>query len=426
MKRGRPRHDDILTPREWQVLALLAERRTNPEIAAALGITTDGVKYHVSQILAKLGVESRDEAGRLYRTHRPKQLALLPPLAWLRSLLPKSGAAMALLGGSVALVVLVVLLISSSDGSSRAATPVDDPSEAVGLDVPPEEQQGAANDPAPSLPNTLLLTKGTPANTGSGAATIAAMRRVSSLAELEAALTDSTKLIVIDRSAVDEVRGSNVLRQLIESRRIVAGLNVSTDEIAKLADFTDIVRAGCPVDCPNYPGIREPSMPERGFYSFLFYDSSEAISPSRIGQYQKYFFEGLFRDEVIDLDSGHYADRVTGTMAAADIPTERISVNRGMGCTYNDAKVAGAAKREAMKVVTEPIFGMSVFACNAQAGGMVEIRVLLHRPTVVPTPSPPCVSTSTVSPNPACSPALITGGSIPPLVVTVPVSEITP
>ena len=35
-RRGRPRHPDILTPREWEVLALLRDRLANPEIAGYL------------------------------------------------------------------------------------------------------------------------------------------------------------------------------------------------------------------------------------------------------------------------------------------------------------------------------------------------------------------------------------------------------
>ena len=60
---GRPRHPDILTPREWEVLTLLRERLTNEQIVSRLGVTLDGAKYHVSQILSKLGVETREEAA---------------------------------------------------------------------------------------------------------------------------------------------------------------------------------------------------------------------------------------------------------------------------------------------------------------------------------------------------------------------------
>jgi DNA-binding CsgD family transcriptional regulator/photosystem II stability/assembly factor-like uncharacterized protein len=62
-RRGRPPHPDVLTPREWEVLALLREGLSNPEIADRLGISRDGVKFHVSEILTKLGVASREEAA---------------------------------------------------------------------------------------------------------------------------------------------------------------------------------------------------------------------------------------------------------------------------------------------------------------------------------------------------------------------------
>jgi len=70
-RRGRPRHPDILTPREWEVLALLRDKLANPQIAERLGITRDAVKYHVSEILSKLGVASREEAALWRPSERP-------------------------------------------------------------------------------------------------------------------------------------------------------------------------------------------------------------------------------------------------------------------------------------------------------------------------------------------------------------------
>jgi DNA-binding NarL/FixJ family response regulator len=37
-RRGRPPHPDVLTPREWEVLALLREELTDQAIADRLGI----------------------------------------------------------------------------------------------------------------------------------------------------------------------------------------------------------------------------------------------------------------------------------------------------------------------------------------------------------------------------------------------------
>jgi NarL family two-component system response regulator LiaR len=51
-----------LTPREQEVLALMVEGMTNPEIAERLVISRSTAKAHVSNILSKLGVSNRAEA----------------------------------------------------------------------------------------------------------------------------------------------------------------------------------------------------------------------------------------------------------------------------------------------------------------------------------------------------------------------------
>jgi len=55
-----------LTPAERRVLALLAHGCTNAEIADSLVVSPNTVKTHVSNILAKVGLPSRHEAGRWY------------------------------------------------------------------------------------------------------------------------------------------------------------------------------------------------------------------------------------------------------------------------------------------------------------------------------------------------------------------------
>jgi DNA-binding NarL/FixJ family response regulator len=51
-----------LTPREREVLALLAEGHANKAIAARLDISEHTAKFHVNSILGKLGASSRAEA----------------------------------------------------------------------------------------------------------------------------------------------------------------------------------------------------------------------------------------------------------------------------------------------------------------------------------------------------------------------------
>jgi len=56
---------ESLTPREGEVLRLVAEGKTNKEIAGALSITERTVKFHVGAIMGKLGAANRTEAVRL-------------------------------------------------------------------------------------------------------------------------------------------------------------------------------------------------------------------------------------------------------------------------------------------------------------------------------------------------------------------------
>lgn len=53
---------DALTPRELEVLTLVAEGLANKAIASRLGISDHTVKFHINAVMSKLGAQSRTEA----------------------------------------------------------------------------------------------------------------------------------------------------------------------------------------------------------------------------------------------------------------------------------------------------------------------------------------------------------------------------
>jgi NarL family two-component system response regulator LiaR len=59
-----------LTPREWEVIDLLAEEKSTDRIAAELVLSSETVRSHVKNILRKLDVRSREEAVAIARRMR--------------------------------------------------------------------------------------------------------------------------------------------------------------------------------------------------------------------------------------------------------------------------------------------------------------------------------------------------------------------
>ncbi len=120
-KRGRPRSPELLTPREQEVLELIRGGLTNPQIADQLGISIEGVKYHVSEILSKLCVSTREEAAA-WRPERSWWGAVLSPVALLgrKSAWALGGGAIAAACGGLALFAF--LLLRTGGSSAPLAT----------------------------------------------------------------------------------------------------------------------------------------------------------------------------------------------------------------------------------------------------------------------------------------------------------------
>jgi DNA-binding CsgD family transcriptional regulator len=131
----------VLTPREWEVLALIKEGLTNPQIAQRLGISEHRARFHVSEILSKLGVESRREAAEWRPARKPFALF---------GLLMKAGVAAAVVAGVIALMLLGIGVLAmnsraSSDADSLAApTSTQEPEAAVPAGTQPASQRSTA------------------------------------------------------------------------------------------------------------------------------------------------------------------------------------------------------------------------------------------------------------------------------------------
>ena len=71
-----PDHPAGLTPREIEVLGLVASGMTNAQIAKELFVSPRTVETHLTSIYHKLGVSSRAAATRFALEHNPELLGL--------------------------------------------------------------------------------------------------------------------------------------------------------------------------------------------------------------------------------------------------------------------------------------------------------------------------------------------------------------
>ncbi|HMO94539.1 MAG TPA: helix-turn-helix transcriptional regulator [Tepidiformaceae bacterium] len=111
-----------LTQRQREVLALIARGMTNYEIAQELGISLEGAKYHVREVMGRLGVSSREEAAEWYRAERRPSARIA---AFVRGLAP-FGAWKVAVGGAAcvavaAVGVLAVLALAGDEAPPPAA-----------------------------------------------------------------------------------------------------------------------------------------------------------------------------------------------------------------------------------------------------------------------------------------------------------------
>jgi DNA-binding CsgD family transcriptional regulator len=157
-----------LSPRQREILDLVAEGRTSKEIAVTLGISESTVNWHLANAFERLGASSRAEAvarairsngvGRLSKaTERPRPVPAYARATWPRLVAIAIAIAIAgaLLGGAAVATLRLAPIgpapnptASPANGSDRA--PIASPA------------KGSQDDALPESPATLLPAVGAP------------------------------------------------------------------------------------------------------------------------------------------------------------------------------------------------------------------------------------------------------------------------
>ena len=172
-QRGRPRHPDILTPAERRVLEELHKGGTNAEIAVRLDVSPDAIKFHISNMLAKVGLTDRHELAAWRPEAERRHLralvampiglsALARPLIWV-------GVGVAAVAGIAAVAVVLVVVQGNGERSAfvsppSTATPQSSPAIQEQMPSPtPHPTPTASPTPAPTpIPSATATLTPTP------------------------------------------------------------------------------------------------------------------------------------------------------------------------------------------------------------------------------------------------------------------------
>lgn len=120
----RPTAERRLTARQEQVLDLIARGRTNPEIAEALGLSLDGAKWHVREIMARLEANSREEAVAIWQARKTpgkRSVRILGPIFALQNL-ARLGIASLAVGGAAAVGAAAIVTWPHEDDAPPPAS----------------------------------------------------------------------------------------------------------------------------------------------------------------------------------------------------------------------------------------------------------------------------------------------------------------
>ncbi len=223
-KRGPKPHPELLTPREQDVLALLREGLTNAQIAERLGITPETAKYHVSEILSKLHVTTREQAAAWREPERHRAWRLLGAAASLL-VLTSAVAGLGLLGWG---------LSRAGTSASSSATPLNAIVGGPVYYLPPTD--GSPEIASPDLLDAANITV------------------VGSSADLFALAPADYTAVIIDKTRLADVNSNWLSKQRLAGK-VIVGARVKMD---------DLLQA---IGAPSSDAPWTPYGPDRNFFS---------------------------------------------------------------------------------------------------------------------------------------------------------------
>ena len=165
----RPSFELHLTPKQREVLRLIECGKTNFEIAQTLGVSLEGAKYHVSEILGKLQVNSREEAVRAWREYNRPTARLHRAFSGIAALpLLKAALAVAIAIPAGAVVVVIVALARAngaspdSDTNGEAIFPSRTPTAVASVTATVTASASSTSEETPTRGTTTATPRGVP------------------------------------------------------------------------------------------------------------------------------------------------------------------------------------------------------------------------------------------------------------------------
>ena len=283
MRRG----SDALTTREHEVLGLIRLGLTNEEIAGRLGITLDGAKYHVSQILSKLGVATREDAAAVALGERRRWWAQWP--FWAK------------IGGVATVAAAVAGLAGLAWGVVRTAG---------------DDEFSVLRD-NPLYGRIVYLAPGDESVWVAPAEQVeaAGIRITTTPGEFREAVTADTAAIIIDRDRVAEVDEAWV-RELVAAGKVLVGARINISDLRASFGINGVT-GGLGGTSAQYPASRL-------FYSLMSEAScadgqwrssgaaADYLDRNQRGQFRLFLYRLSQKSEVQCLDPVSTASDVDG------------------------------------------------------------------------------------------------------------------